>query len=64
MRGFDQQSDAMFIYLSPESFVPKEQIRTKVDQALESLSPVFSKMYSHTGRPLIPPKRLLKAMLL
>jgi transposase len=68
MRGFEQQSDALFIYLSPESFVPKEHplrpIRQIVDKALENMSPVFSQMYSHTGRPSIPPERLLKAMLL
>jgi len=68
MRGFEQQSDALFVYLSPESFVPKEHplrpIRQMVDTALENLSPVFSEMYSHTGRPSIPPERLLKAMLL
>jgi transposase len=68
VRGFDQQSDAVFVYLSPESFVPKEHplrpIRTMVDKAHEALSPVFSQMYSHTGRPSIPPERLLKAMLL
>jgi transposase len=68
MRGFEQQSDAMFIYLSPESFVPKDHplrpIRKMVDAASENLSPVFGQMYSHTGRPSIPPERLLKAMLL
>ena len=68
MRGFEQQSDALFVYLSPESFVPKDHplrsIRQMVDAALESMSPVFSQIYSHTGRPSIPPERLLKAMLL
>lgn len=68
MRGFDQSSDVLFVYLSPESFVPKDHplrpIRQMVDTALENLSPVFGKMYSHTGRPSIPPERLLKAMLL
>jgi transposase len=68
MRGFEQQSDALFVYLSPESFVPKDHplrpIRLMVDNALENMSPVFSQMYSHTGRPSIPPERLLKAMLL
>jgi len=68
MRGFEQQSDALFVYLSPESFVPKDHplrpIRQMVDTALEKLSPVFSQIYSHTGRPSIPPERLLKAMLL
>lgn len=68
MRGFDQSSDALFVYLSPESFVPKDHplrpIRQMVDTALDKLSPIFSQMYSHTGRPSIPPERLLKAMLL
>jgi transposase len=68
MRGFEQQADALFVYLSPESFVPKDHplrpIRKMVDTALEKLSPEFSRMYSHTGRPSIPPEQLLKAMLL
>ena len=68
MRGFEQSSDALFVYLSQESFVPKDHplrpIRQMVDKALEKLSPVFGQMYSHTGRPSIPPERLLKAMLL
>jgi transposase len=68
MRGFEQQSDALFVYLSPDSFVPKDHplrpIRQMVDIALENISPVFGQMYSHTGRPSIPPVRLLKAMLL
>lgn len=68
MRGFEEQTDALFVYVSPESFVPKDHplrpIRQMVDTALADLSPVFSQMYSHTGRPSIPPERLLKAMLL
>ena len=68
MRGFEQQSDVLFVYLSPESFVPKDHplrpIRQMVDAALEQLSSVFCQMYSHTGRPSIPPEQLLKAMLL
>ncbi len=68
MRGFKEQSDALFVYVSPESFVPKDHplrpIRQMVDAALENLSPVFNQMYSHTGRPSIPPERLLKSMLL
>lgn len=68
MRGFEQQSDALFVYVSPESFVPKDHplrpIRQMVDTALDNLSPVFRKMYSHTGRPSVPPEQLLKAMLL
>ena len=68
MRGFEEQTDALFVYISPESFVPKDHplrpIREMVDTALENLSSVFCQMYSHTGRPSIPPERLLKAMLL
>jgi len=68
MRGFEEQTDALFVYISPESFVPKDHplrpIREMVDTALENLSPMFCQMYSHTGRPSIPPERLLKAMLL
>jgi len=68
MRGFDQQTDAMFVYLSPESFVPKghtlRPIRKMVDEALNKLSPDFSQMYSRTGQPSIPPERMLIAMLL
>ncbi|MBE2887214.1 IS5 family transposase [Geobacter anodireducens] len=68
MRGFEQQSDALFVYISPESFVPKDHplrpIRQMVDVALDDLSPVFCQMYSHTGRPSVPPEQLLKAMLL
>src|SRR5512138_3988517 len=68
MRDFEQSTDNLFVYLSPESFVPKDHplrpIRQMVDAALDDLSPVFCLMYSHTGRPSIPPERLLKAMLL
>jgi transposase len=35
-----------------------------VHEALAELSPLLSKLYSHTGRPSIPPEHLLKAMLL
>lgn len=34
------------------------------DKELNNLSPVFKKMYSATGRPSIPPERILKSMLL
>ncbi len=68
MRGFEEKSDALFVYVSPETFVPTDHplrpIRKMVDEALVNMSPVFSQMYSHTGRPSIPPERLLKAMLL
>lgn len=68
MRGTESKTEGMFFYLSLESFVPKDHplrpIREMVDKALTELSPQFQAMYSHTGRPSIPPEQLLKALLL
>jgi transposase len=54
--------------MSPESRVPKShpirRIKVLADEALAVLSPTFDKIYSTTGRPSIPPERLLKAGLL
>lgn len=35
-----------------------------MNEVLASLSPEFEKLYAHTGRPSIPPERLLRALLL
>lgn len=68
MRGTESKTEGMFFYLSLESFVPKDHplrpIRAMVDKALAELNPQFEAMYSHTGRPSIPPEQLLKALLL
>lgn len=68
MRGYENRSDALFLYVSPESFVPGghplRPIRLMADKALASLSGEFEKMYSHTGRPSVPPEVLLKSLLL
>jgi transposase len=68
VRGNEAKTDTMFVYLSPESFVPKvhplRPIRTMVDAALAELDADFNALYSHTGRPSIPPEQLLKALLL
>ena len=68
MRGIEDRSDALFIYVSPESFVPEDHplrpIRVMADKALNSLSKEFDQMYSHTGRPSVPPEVLLKSLLL
>ena len=68
MRGEDQNQQAMFSYVSPEARVPKDHplrpIRIMVDNALNDLAPLFREMYSHTGRPSIPPEQLLRASLL
>ena len=68
MRGADRQSGQLFSYLSPESLVPQEHplraIRLLVNAALERLSPAFAAIYADSGRPSIPPEKLLRALLL
>lgn len=43
---------------------PLRRIKTIADRVLAAMSPTFDAMYAETGRPLIPPERLLKASLL
>jgi transposase len=68
MRGQDNQQSDMFSYLSPEQRVrpdhPLRAIRAMSDLALWSMSSRFDEMYSQTGRPSIPPEKLLRAQLL
>ena len=68
MRGSDDQSGALFSYVSCEARVPEDHplraIRMIVDEALEVLSPEFEQLYSKVGRPSIPPEKLLRALLL
>ena len=68
MRGDAIEPDAMFSYVSPAQRVPQDHplraVRMMVDVVLQELSPEFQKLYSHTGRPSIPPERLLRALLL
>src|SRR5215471_695595 len=68
MRGQDKQQADMFSYLSPEARVRKDHplraIRAMADQALESMSRRFDRMYAKTGRPSIPPEKLLRAQLI
>ena len=58
----------LFSYLSPEARVPATHplrpIKAIADAVLQKLSPTFEAMYSQTGRPSIPPERLLKGELL
>src|SRR5262245_44907449 len=67
MRGDDRQQVAMFSYLSPEQRVPGDHplrpIRQMVDEVLRGLSPQFAALYARTGRPSIPPEKLLRALL-
>jgi len=68
MRGDDPRHDEMFSYITPEARVrpdhPLRPIRRMTEAALGRLSPRFDRLYSTTGRPSIPPEKLLRALLL
>lgn len=68
MRGDEVDQGQMFSYVSAEKRVPADhplrKVRKLVDAALESLSKDFDQLYADTGRPSIPPERLLRALLL
>jgi transposase len=68
MRGQDSKQASMLCLISPESVVPPDHplraMKSLVEVVLRELSSVFNAMYSHTGRPSIPPERLLKATVL
>ena len=68
MRGSDRQQADMYSYLSPEERVranhPLRAIRAMADEALQKMSKRFDAIYAKTGRPFIPPERLLRAQLI
>src|ERR1700724_2432470 len=68
MRGEERQQRAMLVVLNLEQRVhkthPLRRIKQLAEMVLQGLSPSFDRMYSATGRPSIPPERLLKASLL
>jgi transposase len=68
MRGDDRQQADMYSYLSPEQRVrenhPLRKIRAMADEALKNMSRRFGEMYAKTGRPSIPPEKLLRAQLI
>jgi transposase len=68
MRGNDHQQSDMYSYLSPEERVranhPLRAIRAMADEALTNMSKRFDTMYARTGRPSIPPEKLLRAQLI
>jgi len=56
----------MFSYVALEERIPEDHplrpIRAMTDEALRGLSRKLSALYSHTGRPSIPPEPLLRAL--
>jgi transposase len=68
MRGEFQDQGGLFSYVRPEECIPAghplRQVRELVREVLRELNRSFSRLYSHEGRPSIPPEQLLSALLL
>jgi transposase len=67
MRGIQNTQPVLFSYIDIEDRIPAEhplrEIKRIAERALSDLHRTFSKLYSHTGRPSIPPEYLIKASL-
>jgi len=68
MRGDEKRPEGLFSYVRLEERIasdhPLRAIRSLVEEVLAAMSGKFEDLYSHTGRPSIPPEQLLKATLL
>ena len=68
MRGRFRDQGRLFSYISPEDRIPADhplrKVRELVREVLQELSRSFGALYSHEGRPSIPPEQLLSALLL
>jgi transposase len=68
MRGRKDPQAQMFYMIDVESRIrsdhPLRPLKVKIDGILRSMNGLFESAYSQTGRPSVPPERLLKALLL
>jgi len=68
MRGRQVPQGKLFFTIDVESRIradhPLRALRCTVDEILGGMSELFAAAYSSTGRPSVPPERLLKALLL
>jgi transposase len=68
MRGQSDDQLPLFHLFNVEDRIrpdhPLRDIKRRIDRILAGMSPQFAKAYSTTGRPSVPPERLLKALLL
>lgn len=68
MRGRSGDQDLLFYTINVESRIradhPLRSLKRTIDAILTEMSPLFASAYSQTGRPSVPPERLLKALLL
>ena len=68
MRGRIDAQAPLFHTFSAEDRIrpdhPLRDVKRRADRILDALSPQFTAAYAKTGRPSVPPERLLKAQLL
>src|SRR5262245_21521157 len=68
MRGRAEEQLELFHVFNLEERIrgdhPLRDVKRRVDSILKSMAPLIAQAYSRTGRPSVPPERLLKAMLL
>ena len=68
MRSDAKDTQQLFSYVGAEDRIASDHllraVKCLVEEVLKGLSRDFAKLYSHTGRPSIPPEHLLKATLL
>jgi len=68
MRGEQEPQVSMLAFIDLETRDPLDHplrtIKRLADDAFEELSTAFDQMYAASGRPSIPPERLLTALLL
>jgi transposase len=68
MRGKQESQPPMFFAINVDERIrhdhPLRPIKRMVDEELSRMSRLFNEIYSDTGRPSVPPERLLKALLL
>jgi transposase len=68
MRGQADGQAPLFHVFSVEDRIrpdhPLRDIKRRVDRLLDGMTAQFAEAYSRTGRPSVPPERLLKALLL
>src|SRR5664280_2125931 len=68
MRGKPQAQPEFLTTINLNQRVPTDHplrgIKTRVDQVLAKVSPLFDDLYADEGRPSIPPEQLLKSRIL
>lgn len=68
MRGADEQTGALFSFVSPEALVagdhPLQAIKPLAKAALTTALPQFDRLHVASGRSSMAPEKLLRAVLL